>query len=239
MPIPTLHYLFLFFILFTSLMNEADSARNLDDHHPKHALHPHQQISFSMPHNIHTQTRPNAAPNNNLPPFSKPLLAGGYFPPVVAGIPYNPQPAGVRQPPTLDLGGLTLSFPAAATLRELELGTVAAIDEEVYSAAAASVLVGKAEGVYVAASSGDGSSHMMAMTARFVGSGEYEDGLRLFGVLKNDAEESHLAVIGGTGRYDGANGYATVKPLNISSESRDDGSYKILNFNVYLGYNNN
>ncbi|XP_031115845.1 dirigent protein 25-like [Ipomoea triloba] len=219
-------------------MNEADSARNLDDHHPKHALHPHQQISFSMPHNIHTQTRPNAAPNDNLPPFSKPLLAGGYFPPVVAGIPYNPQPAGVRQPPTLDLGGLTLSFPAAATLRELELGTVVAIDEEVYSSAAASALVGKAEGVYVAASSGDGGSHMMAMTARFVGSGEYEDGLRLFGVLKNDAEESHLAVIGGTGRYDGANGYATVKPLDISgstsSEGGDDGSYKILNFNAIL-----
>lgn len=112
---------------------------------------------------------------------------------------------------------------------------MATIDEEVYSG---SVFVGKAEGVYVAAGSGGGSSssHMMAMTASFVGSdhGEYEDGLRLFGVLKNEAEESHLAVIGGSGRYDGANGYATVKPLNISSES-GDGSYKLLHFNVYLG----
>ncbi|KAK2637559.1 hypothetical protein Ddye_032351 [Dipteronia dyeriana] len=39
----------------------------------------------------------------------------------------------------------------------------------------------------------------------------FKDGLRFFEVYRKDGAESHIAVIGGTGKYNGANGYATVK----------------------------
>ena len=75
--------------------------------------------------------------------------------------------------------------------------------------------VGKTHGIYVA-SLDDGSSHMMAMIASFM-SGEYKDGLRLFGVHRTDVSESQIAVIGGTRKYHNANGYATIMTVNLGS----------------------
>jgi len=69
--------------------------------------------------------------------------------------------------------------------------------------------VGKAEGVYVV-SSKDGSSHIVAITASFLKG----DALRLFGVLKIDVFESHVAIIGGTRKYYDANGYVAVKVVH-------------------------
>lgn len=134
---------------------------------------------------------------------------------------------------TLDLEGISMAFPAIATLQELELGTVIRIDEDIYKGSIyGSSLMGKAQGMYVA-SSEDGSSHMMAMTTTFLGN-EYEDSLRFFGVHRGDVFESHIAVIGGTGKYHDANGYATVKIVNVTSNKNEE-AYKILSFNVYLG----
>lgn len=134
-----------------------------------------------------------------------------------------------------------MSFPTAATLQELEFGTVLVIDEDLFGAATAFTpsmsVLGKAKGVYVA-SSEDGSSHMMAMTTSFGGGDQFKDSLRFFGVLKSDIPESHIAVIGGTGKYDGANGYAAVKAVtggvNVSSTEGSEGESKPLCFNVYL-----
>lgn len=171
--------------------------------------------------------------NSHQIPFSKPL---GYFPPV-GGIPLidtNPS-VGMNglHTHTLDLEGISMTFPAIATLQELELGTVTTIDEDIYEGSIyGSSLMGNAQGMYVA-SSEDGSSHMMAMTASFLGN-EYENSLRFFGVHRGDVFESHIAVIGGTGNYNDANGYATVKIINATS-NKSEGSYKILLFNVYLG----
>ena len=44
------------------------------------------------------------------------------------------------------------------------------------------------------ASSEDGSSHMVAITANFL-KGEFEDGLRLFGMHKTDVFESHVSLL--------------------------------------------
>ena len=126
------------------------------------------------------------------------------------------------------------------------MGTVLVIDEDLFDGAAAGFrqsmsVLGKAKGVCVANSEdrSSSSSHMMAMTTSFGGGGDdqFKDSLRLFGVVKTDIPESHIAVIGGTGKYDGANGYATVKALTaggIGSAEGSEGASKPLLFNVYL-----
>ncbi|KAK4353365.1 hypothetical protein RND71_028883 [Anisodus tanguticus] len=183
--------------------------------------------------NVLGQKHPSSKPastrvNSHQLPFSKPL---GFFPPV-GGIPLtDTNPNGLRTH-TLDLEGISMTFPAIATLQELELGTVTTIDEDIYEGSIyGSSLMGKAQGMYVA-SSENGSSHMMAMTTSFL-SNDYEDSLRFFGVHRGDVFESHIAVIGGTGKYHDANGYATVKIVNETS-NKSEGAYKILSFNVYL-----
>lgn len=91
------------------------------------------------------------------------------------------------------------------------------------------------------ASSEDGSSHMMALTVKFSnnkGDDKVDHGLRFFGVKRSDVNESHIAVIGGIGKYQGANGYATVKVMNVRASSllgKDKlGAGKLLKFIVYL-----
>ncbi|XP_027364834.1 dirigent protein 16-like [Abrus precatorius] len=168
-------------------------------------------------------------------PFPKPI---GLHPPN-GGIPI-PQststiPITASSTQTLDLSSIGFSFPARATLQELELGSVTSIDEELLKGDGDELQkLGKAQGVCVA-SSKDESSHMVAMTASFV-KGEYQDGLRLFGVHRTDVFESHVAVIGGTGKYYGANGYAVVKVVDRVGSSTEGKviSSKFLLFDVYL-----
>lgn len=61
--------------------------------------------------------------------------------------------------------------------------------------------------------------------------------MRFFGVHRRD-DESHVAVIGGTGKYENANGYATIKTMNLRSNSvgkeSEGGGYKVLKFDVFL-----
>ncbi|XP_071937647.1 dirigent protein 25-like [Coffea arabica] len=228
------------FLLFLTIIHQSFSARTLGnssqgngDHHANLA------ISFSMPDVLsqkHPSSRPVTAKVNGQIPFSKPL---GFFPPI-GGIPLaniDTIPMTGLPSQTIDLEGISMSFPAIATLQELELGTVTTINEDIYEGFVfGSSLLGKAQGIYVA-SSEDGSSHMMAMTASFIGN-KYKNALRIFGVHRSDFNESHVAVIGGTGKYQNANGFATVKTVNVSSSLKGEESeeaYKLLLFNVYLG----
>ncbi|KAL5733345.1 hypothetical protein ACOSQ2_033037 [Xanthoceras sorbifolium] len=174
-------------------------------------------------------------------PFPKPL---GLFPPN-GGIPISESdPAtgtGSSTTQTLDVSNnIGMFFPAKATLQELEFGTLVIIDEDLFEqqhSLNGSPGLGKAQGLYVA-SSEDGISHMMAMTASFSDTG-FKDGLRFFGVHRKDGAESHIAVIGGTGKYNGANGYATVKTSSVHAGSKlvggqEQEANKLLLFNVYL-----
>lgn len=232
---------FFFFFFLLTLSNQSLSSRTLNNNPSptnNHHHHEHHETSFYMLDVLslkHPSSRPASTRVNSQHqlPFSKPL---GYFPPV-GGIPLtdtNPN-VGMNglQTQMLDLEGISMAFPAIATLQELELGTVTTINEDIYEGSIyGSPLMGKAQGMYVA-SSEDSSSHMIAMTTRFLGN-EYEDSLRFFGVHRGDVFESHIAVIGGTGKYHDANGYATVKIVNVTS-NRSEEAYKILSFNVYLG----
>lgn len=95
---------------------------------------------------------------------------------------------------------------------------------------------GKAKGMYVASSENE-SGQMMAMTTSFLDN-DYRDELRFFGVHRADVNsESHVAVIGGEGKYEGANGYATIKNVKLSSEIvKRAETNNFLMVNVYLGW---
>ncbi|KAF4379586.1 hypothetical protein CsatB_028198 [Cannabis sativa] len=218
------------------IFNQSSSTRTLGNsvsNPTRHNYnHNHHKITFLMRDifNVTTSTKLTSTTTNDLP-FSKPL---GLIPPK----------DGVRVPSTESFPQMLsfpgLSFPMArATLQELEFGTVTPIEEGIYNSDhshhhddSLRVVIGKAQGIYVATSEGGISSHMMALTASF-GDGDEANGLRFFGVRKKGVTESHIAVIGGVGKYQGANGYATLKRVNINSQ-KNNGVSKLFKFSVYL-----
>lgn len=82
----------------------------------------------------------------------------------------------------------------------------------------------------------------MALTALFHGGGGgghehgvVEDSISFFGVHRTATPESQIAVIGGTGKYENAKGYATVETLHHQEDQhRTDGVDTIVHFTVYL-----
>ncbi|KAG0467512.1 hypothetical protein HPP92_018472 [Vanilla planifolia] len=117
------------------------------------------------------------------------------------------------------------------SMQALESGTVTIL-EEVFAGNVGhqrEEVMGKLQGIYVT-SSKDNSSHMVAMRATFERDGELADSLRFFGVHKQGLIESQIAVVGGSGRYDRANGFALVKA--VVGEGK--GMEKKLLFSVYL-----
>ncbi|GAU45797.1 hypothetical protein TSUD_87000 [Trifolium subterraneum] len=98
-------------------------------------------------------------------------------------------------------------------------------------------LVGKAQGFYIA-SSVEGTSQVMAFTAKFEENG-YEDSLSFFGVHRTtQVSQSQLAIIGGTGKYVNANGFAIIKtfPVNNGQQHNTDGLETLLHLTAYLSY---
>jgi hypothetical protein len=126
-------------------------------------------------------------------------------------------------------------LPAGMTLQKLMFGTLSVFDNELTEGhELGSGLVGKAQGFYVA-SSEDGTSQTMAFTTMFQ-SGGYADSLSFFGVHRTAASESQLAVMGGTGKYVDAKGYATVKTFPATNQQNNGGVETLLQFTVYLTY---
>ncbi|XP_008783768.2 dirigent protein 16-like [Phoenix dactylifera] len=170
-------------------------------------------ITFFM-NDVLGTSRP-AAGTGAPPPIAKPM---GGRPPATAAF------AGQTGPPNKSWLPLLTSLHASA----LESGTVTMIDETLRgSVALGPPTAGKVQGMYVT-STGDNSSHMVAMKATFE-DGRSDDSLRFFGVHHLGLPESHIAVVGGTGRYHGANGFAAVRATG-SRESADG----VLSVTVYL-----
>ncbi|KAL5986101.1 hypothetical protein ACLOJK_028091 [Asimina triloba] len=138
-------------------------------------------------------------------------------------------------------GGNTLPFvsagqlPAGSTLEKLMFGTTTVIDDELTEGhELGSAVIGKAQGFYVA-SSEDGTSQTLAFAAIFEGSGgHHEDSLSFFGVHRTASPESQVAVIGGTGKYANAKGYAAIQTLHPQDQHTTDGVETLLQFSVYL-----
>ncbi|GMI87070.1 hypothetical protein like AT1G07730 [Hibiscus trionum] len=128
-------------------------------------------------------------------------------------------------------------LPSGSALQKLMFGTMTVIDDELTAGhELGSEFLGKAQGFYVA-SSVDGTSQTMAFTAMFQ-SGHYADTLSFFGVHRNGVSESHLSIMGGTGKYVNARGFAIVKTLPASSNQQQetDGFQTVLEFTVYVTY---
>lgn len=126
-------------------------------------------------------------------------------------------------------------LPAGPALQKLMFGTMTVIDDELTEGhELGSGLVGKAQGFYVA-SSEDGSSQTMAFTAMFE-DGNYVDSLSFFGVHRTAVSQSQLAIMGGTGKYVNAKGFAIVKTLPSVNQHNIDGLESLLEFTVYITY---
>ncbi|XP_073297477.1 dirigent protein 24-like [Primulina huaijiensis] len=196
---------------------------------------------------------------NNLP-FSKP---NNQIFPINGGVPLNtingvinnnnfPSLVGLNGSPTNTLlqnngnnnivnGGNNQAFvtagqlPAGVTLQQLMFGSVTVVDNELTEGhELGSVVLGKAQGFYLASSS-DGSSHTLALTAMFHGHDhEIDDTISFFGVHRTASPISHIVVIGGTGIYENARGYATIETLPHEDQHTTDGLETITHFTVYL-----
>ncbi|KAI9118768.1 hypothetical protein K1719_010213 [Acacia pycnantha] len=125
------------------------------------------------------------------------------------------------------------NLPAGMTLQKLMFGTMTVFDDELTEGhELGSGMVGKAQGFYMA-SAVDGTSQVLAFTAMFEENG-YVDSISLFGVHRTQVSESHLALMGGTGKYLNAKGYAIVKALPVTGEGNRDGVQTLLQVIVYL-----
>ncbi|KAL5542491.1 hypothetical protein UlMin_010201 [Ulmus minor] len=186
--------------------------------------------------NIYSGQVPFAKPIGFLPPQGSLAIPNpnGAVPTVngVNGIPLGTGLAGSRfsgntnNPAQTQLGadGLGLGF-----------GTITVIDDILtLGPDLGSQIVGKAQGVYVA-SSGDGSSQMMAFTAMIEG-GEYGDCLNFFGIYRIGSSVSRLSVTGGTGKFKNAGGFAEVRGLIPSGQIATDGAETLLRIIVHLSY---
>ncbi|KAK4773668.1 hypothetical protein SAY87_028687 [Trapa incisa] len=192
-------------------------------------------------------------------PFAKP---NGANLPINSGIPQNPGNSGLinnnNVPFLTGLGGTTGNLvrssndnyigggygfpvlnggqlPSGMTLQKMMFGTLTVFDDELTEGLElGSGLVGKAQGFYVA-SSEDGTSQTMALTAMFENGG-YVDSISLFGVHRTVVSESQLAVMGGTGKYVNARGFATIKtfPTPNQAQAQTDGLETVVQFTVYL-----
>lgn len=124
-------------------------------------------------------------------------------------------------------------LPQGMTLQKMMFGTMTVFDDELTEGhELGSGLVGKAQGFYVA-SSEDGSSQTIAMTAMFQ-SGGYVDSISFFGVHRTVVSESQLAIMGGTGKYVNARGFATIKTFTGANLQNTDGQETVVQFTVYL-----
>ncbi|KAI9124605.1 hypothetical protein K1719_004527 [Acacia pycnantha] len=230
--------IFLSFIF--PFFNQPCSARalinNIPTHNLNHSSHLHK-ITFLMPHILNTTslTHPVSSANDNNFPFSSK--------PRTISPPSSESPGrGDDDDPTRTLdvtSSMGFLFPKKATLQDLELGKTALIQQELLQQVDGTLhKFGTAEGVYVGRlEDNNGSGYMMALTVNF-DEDDDDDGLRFFGEQRSDVIESHVAVIGGSGKYEDANGYASVKVVQrvgFSQQHRGEvTSSMLLSFDVYL-----
>ncbi|EAZ10599.1 hypothetical protein OsJ_00431 [Oryza sativa Japonica Group] len=131
------------------------------------------------------------------------------------------------------------SLPQGTTLQKLLFGTMTVVDDELTEAPGlGSPAVGRAQGFYIA-SSEEGVSQTVVVTAMFK-EGEFADSISFFGVHRTADSESHLAVVGGTGKFAGVKGFAkvaVVRPGGVAAtaaEHETDGVETVLQFTVLL-----
>ncbi|XP_010032276.2 dirigent protein 24 [Eucalyptus grandis] len=167
--------------------------------------------------------------NNNLPSLTG--LNGGQGSTIIQNSGDNNQVTGGDNQPFITAGQL----PAGATLQQLMFGTITVIDNQLTEGhELGSAVLGQAQGFYLS-SSLDGTSHTMAATVLLHGSDhEIDDTISFFGVHRTASPVSEVAIVGGTGKYEHAKGYAAVETLPQENQHTTDGVDTILHFNVFF-----
>ncbi|CAF1809286.1 hypothetical protein F2Q70_00024777 [Brassica cretica] len=133
------------------------------------------------------------------------------------------------------------NLPPGAALQHLMFGTITVVDDELTeSHELGSAVIGKAQGFYLA-SSLDGTSQTLSLTVLLDREHDHhdtlDDAISFFGVHRTASHASQIAVIGGTGKFEHAKGYAIVETLhNQNNQHITDGQDTILHFSVYLTY---
>ncbi|KAL6907653.1 hypothetical protein ACP4OV_002692 [Aristida adscensionis] len=143
----------------------------------------------------------------------------------------NPVNGGNKNIPFVNAGDL----PSGVTLQNLLFGTTTVVDDELTEGhELGAAVIGRAQGFYIA-SSQDGTSKTIVLTAMFEGpEAPHGDTLSFFGVHRMAAPESHIAIIGGTGKFENAKGFAVIQTLHPGDEHTTDGVETLLQFNIHL-----
>lgn len=126
-------------------------------------------------------------------------------------------------------------LPSGLSLQQLMFGSITVVDNEITEGhELGSAVLGKAQGFYLTSSS-DGTSHTLALTALFHGEHhEVDDTISFFGIHRTATPISHIAIIGGTGKYENAKGFATIETLPHVDQHTTDGLETITHFTVYI-----
>ncbi|KHN32090.1 hypothetical protein glysoja_028885 [Glycine soja] len=188
---------------------EAEEANNAAE---SHVADQHHTLSFFM-HDILGGSNPTARAVTGV--VTNPALnaqvafakPNGANLPLNNGVPQNNNNGGILNNTTF------LSSPASAAPRPTSSTTAAPVSRAV-----------------------DGTSQVMAFTAKFEENG-YVDSLSFFGVHRAQVSESQIAIIGGTGKYVNAEGYAIIKTFPLSPQQHNtDGVQTLLQLTAYLAY---
>ncbi|XP_058753448.1 dirigent protein 18-like [Vicia villosa] len=184
------------------------------------------QVPFATPIGFNTPAGGTLIPNAN---GANPTVNG------VTGIPLGTGLAGTSFAPNNNNNQNNVQTQLGPDGLGLGFGTITVIDDILTAQPElGSQIVGKAQGVYVA-SSADGSRQMMVFTALFEG-GEYGDSLNFYGLYKIGSTMSRLSVIGGTGKFKNARGFAELRPLIPPGQIATDGAETLLRMSVHLTY---
>ncbi|KAK1651109.1 hypothetical protein QYE76_068914 [Lolium multiflorum] len=126
-------------------------------------------------------------------------------------------------------------MPTGATPQNALFGTTTIIDEDLTeSHELGAAVVGSAQGFHVATSK-DATSKTVVLTAMFGGGEVHGDTLSFVGVHRMAASAaSHVTIIGGTGKYQNAKGFAAIQTLQTDDQHTTDGGKSLLQFNVHL-----
>ncbi|KAJ8759899.1 hypothetical protein K2173_010000 [Erythroxylum novogranatense] len=175
--------------------------------------------------------------NNLINPNTAPLLSGlngAQTSTVLQNTGNNNNVVNGNNRPFVTAGQL----PAGSALQKLMFGSITVIDDELTEGhELGSAVIGKAQGFYLA-SSMDGTSHTMALTLLLHDGGDHHDSvgdtISFFGVHRTASPESQVAVIGGTGKYENASGYASIESIQQEDQHITDGVDTIVHVSVYL-----
>ncbi|KAG6508863.1 hypothetical protein ZIOFF_034245 [Zingiber officinale] len=126
-------------------------------------------------------------------------------------------------------------LPILARSQALEVGKMAIINEKLMGdLKLEQPQLGQVQGLYVTRMEGGNNSFMVTLRVSFTNV-ESEESLNLFGAYQPALPESHIAVVGGTGRFEDANGVARLKAVELTDNIDNKRMhFRVLAVDVYF-----